>query len=812
MKKYFLVFALLFVVGAAFSQPGKKTTTGQKPPSQSEMDKMMEDAMKGMSPEEKAEMKKMMGGVMSEMKATPATFAAPFTDNKKLVPAKDLKRIKSIPTKPFTDADVIANSALLYSKLMAKIPATQKAIVNKVVAAAKTGTELMSGSVTCMLQGHNMAAMALAMKAVQADSKNVNLQNNLAAILSQSGYPEKAVPYLKKLTKDLPDNSTVLHNLGYAWLSLGEVDTANRYFAFAAARNPHNPETKLCRGVIDELKGDPKKASDNYVEAFEEAPNPFTENMAKNVNAQDRLEKIDFDKLKKRIVIHEYFKKDWIKIPVLSDNVSGFENDRRIQNGYGKMFEELKANIELMIEASNAEVEALADKGLVEFQSTMAKEMMKGMNMMSMPAVYVQKILAAYNAKWMMDYAKEHQALKDLISKKRAETSKTGKNDKCPDFDRKNNEFMKYANHRIREFHTQKIEEFRVWLNAFCTWSWYIVGNPKNVILTNCIAWTGAFVNLLEAAVSEQYCEAKSCVTQNGDGVMAVTTPIVPNFSCPAVVSIPIGLDELRISSESINFNDNSWNISQAPGTIPHNTTIGIGVGKSHVAEPGKFGTPYTKTGDGSFSATGMGGTSGEMDELAPLDPSLLNGNKNSIVNDVRAMARAKMARKILKDMMSVKCPGELPKKNPRKTKFNEGRGKQEKDEFVVGLGELEWWNEEMQAWETAKGQFRKEDGFIFGLGELEMWNEDKMAWENSKGEFRYEAPLKLGVGELEVWMEEDQAWVNAKGDHRFKSGLIVGLGELELLDVETSGPQVTITNGLELIGIAQDFIKGLFE
>ena len=175
-------------------------------------------------------------------------------------------------------------------------------------------------------------------------------------------------------------------------------------------RNPGNPETQLCNGVIAELKGDPKKAADNYVESFEEAPNPFTENLAKNVKAQDRLSNMDFEKLKSRIVIYEYFKKDWIRIPALSDNVSGFENDMRIKNGYAKMLEELRDKIESMAEASASEFDALMNKGENTFAKEMMKESIKGVSMMSMPAVYVQKILVAHLKEWADKYTKEYMA------------------------------------------------------------------------------------------------------------------------------------------------------------------------------------------------------------------------------------------------------------------------------------------------------------------------------------------------------------------------------------------------------------------
>ena len=351
MKKYILIPLLVLLMSIGFAQTKPKA----KAPPLSEMDKAMEEAMKGMSEQEKAEMRKMMKSVMPEMAKKPGAAVVAFTDNKKLIPAKDVSRINSISKKIFTEADVSSNTALLYSKLIIKIPTSEKTIITTVLAKATNSSSIMEAAIISFMQGHGQAAMGLALKAVQADPKNVNHQNNLAAILSQSGYPEKAIPYLKKLSAQFPSNSTVLHNLGYAWFSLGEIDTASKLFSFADARNPQNPETKIIRGVIEESKGDNSKAADFYVESFELAPNPFTENLVKNVKAEGRLEKIDFEKLKSRIAIHQYFKKDWIQVPAFNDYVSAFEENMKIKNGYSNMFTELNAKIESMADASSAD-------------------------------------------------------------------------------------------------------------------------------------------------------------------------------------------------------------------------------------------------------------------------------------------------------------------------------------------------------------------------------------------------------------------------------------------------------------------------
>ena len=195
----------------------------------------------GLTEAEKVEMKKMMKGVMPELSKKPGSDFTGFTDNRKLIPIKDPIRISSISKKINTNAEVTNVVTRLYGKLISKIPASEKEIINRVQSAVSDGASLMAASVTALLQGHNQAAMGLSMKAVMADPKNVNHQNNMAAILSQSGYPEQAIPFLNKLSSQLPENSTILNNLGYAWLNLGQVDSARFYFNGAASSKSRQP-------------------------------------------------------------------------------------------------------------------------------------------------------------------------------------------------------------------------------------------------------------------------------------------------------------------------------------------------------------------------------------------------------------------------------------------------------------------------------------------------------------------------------------------------------------------------------------------
>jgi tetratricopeptide (TPR) repeat protein len=681
MKFKFIVIVFILVVGVAMQATAqKKATTKQKPPTNADMAKMMADAMKGMSADEKTEMKKMMKDIMSAMNTQSGGMAyyPDFNANKELVPKKDAAtNIASLSKKKLAQQDMGAYSGNLYNKIMIKGNADEIALVKSVLSKISKANDFAGAAILAMMQGHPQAAMALSMKAVQLAPTNVNAQNNMAALLTQYGYPEQAMPVLEKLKAEFPYNSTVLNNIGQAWFSLGDLDSAKKYFSSAVSINPHHPDATLCGGIIDELKGDPKKAEKAYIDAMENSANPLTDKILKNKAGDKAFEKIDFEKIKRSITIYEYFPKDWIAVPALSDNVSGYENDVKIQNGYEKMFTELQDKIDTAQEAAGAEADALMNKGQEAFVKQMAAASMRGINKMSLTAVTVQKILQIYIAQWMQDNMKEYMDLTNTINTKYTEMTKSGDNDKCPDFDRKNNEFLAYANPLIRKFHTEKIETFRNWLNAFCTWVWYITGNPKNTVMTMCIGWTGALVELYKSAIHEQRAIAKSCVEQNSDGSHFVPTPEIPNFACPTLVKVPIGKDWQDLNNSVNNFDANSLGIKNNPANAVPNHTEALGGGHASIAQPGI--APFVQSDHGSVAPGMINDTDDEqvplskipLDKLTPLSKIPLD--ELTPLPDLR---RSKLLRKLLKKMMTADC------KNVNKYKYKP-------PVFEVRVGEL---------------------------------------------------------------------------------------------------------------------------
>ena len=814
MKKYFLTSVIFFVAASVFAQQPKTKSKQKEKSSQSQMDKAMEDGMKGMSEEEKTEMRKMMKDVMPALQDHNNKIAdyPEFISNKQLVPKKDVARINGLSKKKITQADMSSYATNLYTKIMAKGDAAEIAIAKKIITQNQNANVIGGAAVLCMLQGHPQAALALSMKAVQADPANANWQNNMASLLTQYGYPEQAIPVLQKLKNQFPNNSTVLNNLGQAWLGLGEIDSAIVNIKRAGGLNPNHPESKETEGVIEETKGNTDKATDDYIKAMENSVNPFTETLIKNNNGQKKLDKIDFEKLKRSITIYEYFPKDWIKIPELYDNVSAYENNMRTKNGYSKMFDELKSNIEAMTEASNAEVAALMEKGQTAFAEAMMKENIKGLSMMSKPAVIVQKILQAYLKDWMEDYTKQGTRLMENMNTKHMEMTKSGDNDKCPDFDRKNNEFLVYANPIIRNFHAKKIEEFRMWLNAFCTWSWYITGNPKNTILTACVAWTGAITEMYESAIHNQYAIAKSCVKQNGDAVTITPVPDIPNFTCPAVVSIPVGTDWQQLSNAVKNFDNNTSGTKQnTKNKIPNHSTA-YTAGNNTIAQAGK--DPFTKSANGSMSS-GMINDNEltplskiPLDDLTPLSKVPLDvlTPLSKIPDDLTPLPdlrKSKLAKELLKKMMSADCKNVKSSKDILKEKL---------EKMMKGVKELEAYENVIEQIKKLESEIEQKETNAAKKEELKKQIE-RMQQETDKMD-KYEQ-VPQSKKEMEKIMKE----MDAMDDKKFMKDkfdkIMESVNEMEaapaiLKDIQQKGLQSSISSGLQAPGTFTP-VNGLF-
>ncbi len=638
MKKLLPVL-LLLLSSALFSQPAKKPV--QKQAVQPDMNKMLEEAMKaeGMSKEEQEAMKKMMKDVMPGMNKANATIAdyPEFSSNRQLLPKKDPTKMAAISKKFLTKSDIAGYANGLFNKMMLKADAAEMAIVKKIITQTPKAADIGSAAVLAMLQGHPQAALALSIKAAALEPANLNWQNNMAALLTSYGYPEQAMPLLKKLQNDLPLNSTVMNNLGQAWLALGETDSAKRFFTIASRINPLHPEAKLCGGLMEELQGDPIEAEDNYKEALENSPNPFSEQVLKNHNKNYTAQDLDFEKIKKLIAIYEYFPKNWMpEPPKLSNNVKNHNEDYALKTAYAEMVAGFKDKVNIMTDELDEELQETFNKGEETFIKEMAAETMKGLSFMSKPATIVLGVLSSYQLKWQQEHAEELKKMMLWAEKLQTEKQKKidaiykrisdSKNTSCETYksqlDELENEYMQTVNPRFYDYLIKKTEESRQWLNAWCTWNWYVAGNVKNTVLLQDVGFTAYLAELYGSIVSAMVTRPEHCNPRTYEVNKEFAEPEVPNFTCPAVVSIPAGPEWQQLVAASKDFDKNSYGIKKTSKPVP-NVTVATGSGKM-VAQPGI--SPSYKTANGSI-------TPGNADVEAAMDKGLLaalrrvNGN-----------------------------------------------------------------------------------------------------------------------------------------------------------------------------------------
>lgn len=263
---------LLLLATAAVCQP--KTKPKEKAPTQKEWDAnmkdmkgMMEEMMKDMSPEDK-KMMDSMGITMPDMQKLkmPAVsdkqLAAAWEDEQRIVPKKDAGRIASIPTVGAARlaAYVTATHQKVTAGLDKKVVAVGNTVYGEIQKMAKHKREAGNMALGYWVSGQPELTLYLLGKICAEDvSVTDNLSNYTSALIMLGG-EHLAIPILQNLNTQFRKNSTILNNLGQAWLGLGDISKAEKYLDSAIAISPYHPQAHATKATIEESKGNTAKA------------------------------------------------------------------------------------------------------------------------------------------------------------------------------------------------------------------------------------------------------------------------------------------------------------------------------------------------------------------------------------------------------------------------------------------------------------------------------------------------------------------------------------------------------------------------
>jgi len=296
MKRLLLITCCLFTAIAIFAQTGKKPPQKDKPPTQAEINKIMESAMKDMSPEEREQMKEAMQ-VADQMKQKGMTGNS--AANVPKIPKKQAQLLSKIP--------VLTSQQQYNAYLAGLLKECKKHIEPKVVAEvdqlilknSNNNKALINMGPVLFLHKSVTASVYAAIRTAMSEPGNVLMQDNLAVILHQAGYPQKALPILKFL---LPQNNypVVLNNLGQSYLSLGDTANARKFFMACLQKDADHCEANCGMGLLLTEEGKISEATPYIIRSLK---NGYTET-ADALSKKNKI-KLKFSDIKPKVP--EYF-------------------------------------------------------------------------------------------------------------------------------------------------------------------------------------------------------------------------------------------------------------------------------------------------------------------------------------------------------------------------------------------------------------------------------------------------------------------------------------------------------------------------
>jgi len=262
MKKIFLVFGMLLLINTSFAQT--KTKPAEKPPTQKEMEEMMKELQQGMeemSPEDKKALED-MGVKMPSMNGLPQLTDQQIQDaiaaNERIVPEKDIARIAKASSVTINDAGMPAYIDKIHTLVCGKMKPDYVVRAEEVYKSLSQNSSSSHAAsqyaVAVLIDGKPMLALYLWGKSCKKLPDVDNL-NNYAAILTNFGAEQYAIPILNNLNTRYPQNSTIYNNLGQAWFGLGDIEKAGEYIDKAIRLYAYHPQANFTKCLIEESKG-----------------------------------------------------------------------------------------------------------------------------------------------------------------------------------------------------------------------------------------------------------------------------------------------------------------------------------------------------------------------------------------------------------------------------------------------------------------------------------------------------------------------------------------------------------------------------
>lgn len=184
-----------------------------------------------------------------------------FKENKdRIVPVRDDNRINAVLKRDLSDGELknyckavfeavkkemnataVSQAETIYAKLKAKYPST---------------AAMGNGAISCYLYNLTQQSIYIMGKVCSLDAGDDNNLNNYAALLTNHGVEQGAIPILNYLNRKYTKSPVVLSNLSVAWMGLGDFKTAEKYADSCIRFFPGNAaQAHYVKAIIKESEG-----------------------------------------------------------------------------------------------------------------------------------------------------------------------------------------------------------------------------------------------------------------------------------------------------------------------------------------------------------------------------------------------------------------------------------------------------------------------------------------------------------------------------------------------------------------------------
>jgi hypothetical protein len=258
MYKFILILTIILFVHYGFAQKTKNEQ--EKPPTQAEMQEMLEE-FQNMSEEDKKELEKLSVKIpilIDIPQLSNAKLADAWEHENRLIPVRNVAKNTSIlKYVPLERMEFYINAV---QKLVSEsLENDEKEICTKsfnyIQTLSKNNIEQGNMAMGFWLAGKPKIALHTLGQVLLTSPKDDNNLSNYASMLSLLGGQHLSIPILNNLNSKYPNNSTILNNLAQAWFGLGEVNMAEQFLDLVLLMSPKHPQATFTKAIIEESKG-----------------------------------------------------------------------------------------------------------------------------------------------------------------------------------------------------------------------------------------------------------------------------------------------------------------------------------------------------------------------------------------------------------------------------------------------------------------------------------------------------------------------------------------------------------------------------